>query len=283
MSDDVISLRPYRPIGLSRPRIMGIVNVTPDSFSDGGHYIEVDAAIAHGEALVAAGAQLVDVGGESTRPGAERVAAREEQRRVLPVIEGLADRGIPVSVDTMNASTALAAAELGALVINDVSAGLADPGMARVAAETGLHYIASHWRGPSAPGQSAAPSTSYGNVLRDVRNELKNRAAELIVNGVRPDRIILDPGIGFAKTADQNWQLLANIAALGTIGYPVLIGASRKRFLGALVATDAPTSARDAATATISALAAQAGVWGVRVHNVAATKEALDVWEAMQP
>ena len=283
MSDDVISLRPYRPIGLSRPRIMGIVNVTPDSFSDGGHYIEVDAAIAHGEALVAAGAQLVDVGGESTRPGAERVTAREEQRRVLPVIEGLADRGIPVSVDTMNASTALAAAELGALVINDVSAGLADPGMARVAAETGLHYIASHWRGPSAPGQSAAPSTSYGNVLRDVRNELKNRAAELIVNGVRPDRIILDPGIGFAKTADQNWQLLANIAALGTIGYPVLIGASRKRFLGALVATDAPTSARDAATATISALAAQAGVWGVRVHNVAATKEALDVWEAMQP
>ena len=283
MSDDVISLRPYRPIGLSRPRIMGIVNVTPDSFSDGGHYIEVDAAIAHGEALVAAGAQLVDVGGESTRPGAERVTAREEQRRVLPVIEGLADRGIPVSVDTMNASTALAAAELGALIINDVSAGLADPGMARVAAETGLHYIASHWRGPSAPGQSAVPSTSYGNVLRDVRNELKNRAAELIVNGVRPDRIILDPGIGFAKTADQNWQLLANIAALGTIGYPVLIGASRKRFLGALVATDAPTSARDAATATISALAAQAGVWGVRVHNVAATKEALDVWEAMQP
>ena len=283
MSDDVISLRPYRPIGLSRPRIMGIVNVTPDSFSDGGHYIEVDAAIAHGEALVAAGAQLVDVGGESTRPGAERVAAREEQRRVLPVIEGLADRGIPVSVDTMNASTALAAAELGALIINDVSAGLADPGMARVAAETGLHYIASHWRGPSAPGQLAGPSTSYGNVLRDVRNELKNRAAELIVNGVRPDRIILDPGIGFAKTADQNWQLLANIAALGTIGYPVLIGASRKRFLGALVATDAPTSARDAATATISALAAQAGVWGVRVHNVAATKEALDVWEAMQP
>ena len=283
MSDDVISLRPYRPIGLSRPRIMGIVNVTPDSFSDGGHYIEVDAAIAHGEALVAAGAQLVDVGGESTRPGAERVAAREEQRRVLPVIEGLADRGIPVSVDTMNASTALAAAELGALIINDVSAGLADPGMARVAAETGLHYIASHWRGSSAPGQSAAPSTGYGNVLRDVRNELKNRAAELIVNGVRPDRIILDPGIGFAKTADQNWQLLANIAALGTIGYPVLIGASRKRFLGALVATDAPTSARDAATATISALAAQAGVWGVRVHNVAATKEALDVWEAMQP
>ena len=288
MSSELIALRPYRPIGLTRPRIMGIVNVTPDSFSDGGDFLRLDAAIVHAEALVAAGAQLVDVGGESTRPGAERVSAAEEQRRVLPVIEALVDRGIPVSVDTLNASTALAAAELGVVIINDVSAGLADPGMARVAAETGLHFVASHWvannwRGANAPGVESRPSASYGNVLRDVRNDLKNRVAELIVNGVRPDRIILDPGIGFAKTAEQNWQLLANIAALGTIGYPILIGASRKRFLGALVAQDAPTAARDPATATISALAAQAGVWGVRVHNVAATKTALDVWEAMQP
>ena len=288
MNSELIALRPYRPIGLTRPRIMGIVNVTPDSFSDGGDFLRLDAAIVHAEALVAAGAQLVDVGGESTRPGAERVSAAEEQRRVLPVIEALVDRGIPVSVDTLNASTALAAAELGVVIINDVSAGLADPGMARVAAETGLHFIASHWvannwRGANAPGDESRPSASYGNVLRDVRNDLKNRVAELIVNGVRPDRIILDPGIGFAKTAEQNWQLLANIAALGTIGYPILIGASRKRFLGALVAPDAPTAARDPATATISALAAQAGVWGVRVHNVAATKTALDVWEAMQP
>jgi len=240
---------------------MGIVNVTPDSFSDGGDFLRLDAAIVHAEALVAAGAQLVDVGGESTRPGAERVSAAEEQRRVLPVIEALVDRGIPVSVDTLNASTALAAAELGVVIINDVSAGLADPGMARVAAETGLHFVASHWvannwRGANAPGVESRPSASYGNVLRDVRNDLKNRVAELIVNGVRPDRIILDPGIGFAKTAEQNWQLLANIAALGTIGYPILIGASRKRFLGALVAPDAPTAARDPATATISALAA---------------------------
>ena len=288
MSGELVALRPYRPIGLTRPRIMGIVNVTPDSFSDGGDFLRLDAAIVHAEALVAAGAQLVDVGGESTRPGAERVSAAEEQRRVLPVIEALVDRGIPVSVDTLNASTALAAAELGVVIINDVSAGLADPGMARVAAETGLHFIASHWvannwRGANAPGDESRPSASYGNVLRDVRNDLKNRVAELIVNGVRPDRIILDPGIGFAKTAEQNWQLLANIAALGTIGYPILIGASRKRFLGALIAPDAPTAARDPATATISALAAQAGVWGVRVHNVAATKTALDVWEAMQP
>jgi len=288
MNSEFVALRPYRPIGLTRPRIMGIVNVTPDSFSDGGDYLRLDAAIAHAEALVAAGAQLVDVGGESTRPGAERVSVVEEQRRVLPVIEALADRGIPVSVDTLNASTALAAAELGVVIINDVSAGLADPGMARVAAETGLHFVASHWiasigRGLNAPGDGSRPSTSHGTVLRDVRNDLKNRVAELIVNGVRPDRIILDPGIGFAKTAEENWQLLANIAALGTIGYPVLIGASRKRFLGALLAPDAPTTARDPATATISALAAQAGVWGVRVHNVAATKTALDVWEAMQP
>jgi len=288
MNSEFVALRPYRPIGLTRPRIMGIVNVTPDSFSDGGDYLRLDAAIAHAEALVAAGAQLVDVGGESTRPGAERVSAVEEQRRVLPVIEALADRGIPVSVDTLNASTALAAAELGVVIINDVSAGLADPGMARVAAETGLHFVASHWsasngRGLNAPGDGSRSSTSHGTVLRDVRNDLKNRVAELIVNGVRPDRIILDPGIGFAKTAEENWQLLANIAALSTIGYPVLIGASRKRFLGALLAPDAPTTARDPATATISALAAQAGVWGVRVHNVAATKTALDVWEAMQP
>jgi dihydropteroate synthase len=283
VSGELVSLRPYRPVGLSRPRIMGIVNVTPDSFSDGGLYLNQDAAIAHGEELVAAGAQLVDVGGESTRPGAERVSASEEQRRVLPVIEALADRGIPVSIDTMNASTALAAAELGAVIINDVSAGLADPGMGRVAAETGLHFVASHWVASHSVDSLAAPRTSYGNVLRDVRNDLKNRVAELIVNGVRPDRIILDPGIGFAKTAEQNWQLLANIAALATIGYPVLIGASRKRFLAALVAPDAPPAARDPATATISALAAQAGVWGVRVHNVASTKDALDVWEAMQP
>jgi len=288
MNSELTALRPYRPIGLTRPRIMGIVNVTPDSFSDGGDFLQLDAAIKHAEALVAAGAQLVDVGGESTRPGAERVSATEEQRRVLPVIAALVDRGIPVSVDTLNASTALAAAELGVVIINDVSAGLADPGMARVAAETGLHFVAGHWvakdwRGTNAPGVESRPGASSGNVLRDVRNDLKNRVAELIVDGVRPDRIILDPGIGFAKTAEQNWQLLANIAALGTIGYPVLIGASRKRFLGALVAPDAPTAARDPATATISALAAQAGVWGVRVHNVAATKTALDVWEAMQP
>ncbi len=280
MSSEIVSLRPHRPIGLSRPRIMGIVNITPDSFSDGGEFLNLDDAIIRGVELMRAGAQLIDVGGESTRPGADRVPIRQEQLRVLPVISGLVDRGIPVSVDTMNAATALAAAELGAVLINDVSGGLADEGMARVAAETGLHFLAMHWRGPS---KTMSVNTAYGNVLKDVRNELKLRVAELIVNGVRPDRIILDPGIGFAKTAAQNWQLLSNLPALGTIGYPILIGASRKRFLGELLPGSATTKDRDPATATISALAAQAGVWGIRVHDVAGTTAALDVWEAMQP
>ncbi|MET4780357.1 dihydropteroate synthase [Glaciihabitans sp. UYNi722] len=280
MSNEIVSLRPYRPVGLSRPRIMGVLNMTPDSFSDGGLFTQIDAAIARGAELVAAGAQLIDVGGESTRPGAERLPVEEEQRRVLPVIEALTDRGIPVSIDTMNASTALAAAERGVVLINDVSGGLADEGMPRVAAETGLHFVAMHWRGPS---KTMDENSVYENVLKDVRNELKNRVAELIINGVRPDRIILDPGIGFAKTTVHNWKLLSNLAALETIGYPILIGASRKRFLGTLLPKEAPTTDRDPATATISALAAQAGVWGIRVHDVAGTKAALDVWEAMQP
>ncbi|MES2171947.1 MAG: dihydropteroate synthase [Actinomycetota bacterium] len=276
---EVVSLRPHSPVSLSRPRIMGIVNITPDSFSDGGEFLNLDDAIIKGVELSRAGAQLIDVGGESTRPGAERVPIEQEQLRVLPVIQGLIDRGIAVSIDTMNAATALAAAEIGATVINDVSGGLADEGMPRVAAETGLHFVAMHWRGPS---KDMAANNQYKNVLKDVRDELKNRVAELIVNGVQPDRIILDPGIGFAKDSAQNWKLLSNLPALGTIGYPILIGASRKRFLGELLPDDASTKDRDPATATISALAAQAGVWGVRVHDVAGTKAALDVWEAMQ-
>ncbi len=276
---ELVSLRPHSPVSLSRPRIMGIVNITPDSFSDGGEFLNLDDAIIKGVDLSRAGAQLIDVGGESTRPGAERVPIEQEQLRVLPVIQGLVDRGVAVSVDTMNASTALAAAEIGATVINDVSGGLADEGMARVAAETGLHFVAMHWRGPS---KDMAANNQYKNVLKDVRDELKNRVAELIVNGVQPDRIILDPGIGFAKDSAQNWKLLSNLPALGTIGYPILIGASRKRFLGELLPGDSSTKDRDPATATISALAAQAGVWGVRVHDVAGTKAALDVWEAMQ-
>ena len=280
MNSEVVSLRPYRPISPTRPRVMGVLNITPDSFSDGGEFVSLDDAIERGVELTRAGAQLIDVGGESTRPGAERVPVRQEQLRVLPVIRGLVERGIAVSVDTMNAATALAAAEAGAVIINDVSGGLADEGMRRVAAETGLYFLAMHWRGPSA---TMAARAQYGDVVHDVREELKSRVAELIVSGVRPDRIILDPGIGFAKTAEQNWRLLAHLRAVESIGYPVLIGVSRKRFLGALLPEGASPKQRDPATATISALAAQAGVWGVRVHDVAGTRAALDVWEAMQP
>jgi len=280
VNSEVVSLRPYRPISPTRPRVMGVLNITPDSFSDGGEFVSLDDAIERGVELTRAGAQLIDVGGESTRPGAERVPVRQEQLRVLPVIRGLVERGIAVSVDTMNAATALAAAEAGAVIINDVSGGLADEGMRRVAAETGLYFLAMHWRGPSA---TMAARAQYGDVVHDVREELKSRVAELIVSGVRPDRIILDPGIGFAKTAEQNWRLLAHLRAIESIGYPVLIGVSRKSFLGALLPEGASPKQRDPATATISALAAQAGVWGVRVHDVAGTRAALDVWEAMQP
>jgi dihydropteroate synthase len=180
----------------------------------------------------------------------------------------------------MNASTALAAAEAGAAIINDVSGGLADRAMPRVAAETGLHFVANHWRDG---GANSEVDAHYGNVLADVRNELEERVTDLLEAGVSAERIILDPGLGFAKTADQNWQLLSHLPVLNSIGYPVLIGASRKRFLGTFVAPLAPTSDRDVPTATISVLAAQSGVWGLRVHDVALTRSALDVWEAMQP
>ncbi|MBX3092333.1 MAG: dihydropteroate synthase [Cryobacterium sp.] len=260
------------------PLIMGILNVTPDSFSDGGLYNNFDDAVDHAVQLVEAGATVIDVGGESTRPGAERLAVDKEQARVLPVIRELIARDVPVSIDTMNAATAAAALDLGAVLVNDVSGGLADKGMARLIAESGIEYVAMHWRGHSAKMDSAAV---YTDVVRDVRNELKHRVAELIVAGVRPDRIILDPGLGFAKTAQHNWQLLGRLRELETLGHRILIGASRKKFLGELLPEGAPTADRDPATATISALAAEAGVWGVRVHDVAGTLAALQVWESL--
>lgn len=260
-----------------RPAIMGILNVTPDSFSDGGLYNTFDDAVDHAVRLVNAGANIIDVGGESTRPGAERLPIEKEQARVLPVIRELVARDIPVSVDTMNAATAAAAIDIGAVLVNDVSGGLADRGMARLIAESGIDYVAMHWRGHSSRMDDLAV---YSDVVRDVRNELKHRVAELIVAGVRPDRIILDPGLGFAKTSQHNWRLLGRLRELETLGHRVLIGASRKRFLGDLLPEGAPTSDRDPATATISALAAESGVWGVRVHDVAGTLAALELWEA---
>ena len=256
-------------------QVMGILNVTPDSFSDGGQFASVEEAIARGIELRDQGAAVVDVGGESTRPGAERVPVAEEIDRVVPVITGLVAARVAVSVDTMNAETAFAAAKAGASVINDVSGGLADPEMYRLVAQTGLHYIAMHWRGFSTDMDELA---QYDDVVADVRSELKARLAEMIVCGIDPDRVILDPGLGFAKTAEHNWQLLAHLDELAALGHRVLIGASRKRFLQPFGEQPAQ---RDDATAIISALADRAGVWGVRVHDVPTTRRALRIADAM--
>jgi dihydropteroate synthase len=258
---------------------MGVVNVTPDSFSDGGRWFDADAAIAHGLELVADGADIVDVGGESTRPGAARVEPDEELRRVVPVIRELTTRGIHVSVDTMRAATAAAAVEAGAEIINDVSAGLADAAMARIAAESGARYVAMHWRGHSDRMDDLA---EYRDVAVEVRDELARRVDALVAAGVAHDRIILDPGLGFAKRGEQNWELLARLDVLAALGMPLLIGASRKRFLGALLPDGAPVEERDLPTAVISALSAQAGAWGVRVHDVRSTRIALGVARAWQ-
>ncbi|RKR75705.1 dihydropteroate synthase [Frondihabitans australicus] len=262
-----------------RTLIMGVLNVTLDSFSDGGRYARFDDAVEHARRMASDGADLIDVGGESTRPGAPRVEVHEEQRRVIPVIRELVALGLRVSVDTMNAATAFAAVEAGAEVVNDVSGGLADPNMAQVVADTDATYIAMHWRGHSATMQQHA---QYSSAVAEVKAELFQRVAELVVQGVDPARIVIDPGLGFAKLAQHNWQLLGHLHELDELGLPVLVAASRKRFLGGLLPEDAGVRERDPATAVISALAAQAGAWGVRVHDVASTRAALDVWEAWQ-
>ncbi|MGV8876907.1 MAG: dihydropteroate synthase [Rhodoglobus sp.] len=261
------------------PRVMGILNVTPDSFSDGGQFDHVDRAIARGIELRNQGADVVDVGGESTRPGAERVPQEREAQRVIPVIAALTAEGVTVSIDTMNAQTALAAANAGASIINDVSGGLADAEMYRTVAETELTYIAMHWRGHST---EMAHLAHYDDVVADVRHELTERVAQMVVWGISPERIVIDPGLGFAKTARHNWALLARLDELSALGFPVLIGASRKRFLGKLMPKDASITDRDLATAVISTIAAQAHVWGVRVHDVPSTQVALAVYAALQ-
>jgi dihydropteroate synthase len=274
-SEMVLVRRSARP----RPRIMGILNVTPDSFSDGGRWNGVDDAIRHGAEMHEQGADIIDVGGESTRPGAERVSVEEEQQRVLPVVRGLSERGIRVSIDTLNASTAAAAAEAGAAIVNDVSGGLADPEMFRTIAGLEVDYIVSHWRGHS---DTMAEHARYDEVVGEVRTEIQRRVAELIVWGVDERRLVIDPGLGFAKTGAHNWRLLGNLDRLQSLGYPVLVGASRKGFLGELLAHDATPVDRDPATAVISALAAQAGAWGVRVHDIESTRAALAVWTAWE-
>lgn len=259
--------------------VMGVVNVTPDSFSDGGSWFEPAAAIDHGLTLHTQGADLLDVGGESTRPGAERPPVDEELRRVLPVVRALADAGILLSVDTMRAHVAAQGIESGARMVNDVSGGLADPDMLRVLAEAGLPYVLMHWRGHSGHMQEL---TDYDDVVRDVIAELRPRLDAAVQAGIAPERIVVDPGLGFAKTAEHNWMLLARLAELEELGFPVLVGASRKAFLGRLLADDVtgdprPAPARDAATAAVSALAAAAGAWCVRVHEVPSTVDAVRV------
>lgn len=263
--------------------VMGIVNVTPDSFSDGGLYLDAHTAIAHGLALHAAGAALLDVGGESTRPGAERVHPGIERERVLPVVRALAERGATVSIDTMNASTAVAAVEAGARIVNDVSGGLADPGMLSAVAATDADIVLQHWRGPSTDMYARA---QYGDIVSEVLTELEARVRAAAAAGIAPSRVIVDPGIGFGKQGAQNWAVLEALPRIVGTGRRVLVGTSRKRFLSELLAPDGAEASiprRDLATAVTSVLAAQAGVWAVRVHDVAATVDALRVaaaWES---
>jgi dihydropteroate synthase len=249
--------------------VMGVLNVTPDSFSDGGRYTSVEDAVAHGVAMRAVGADLVDVGGESTRPGAQRVEAAEETRRILPVVKALAALDVPISVDTYRASVAAAAIEAGATVVNDVSGGLGDVDMARVVRDAGCPWVLMHWRGHSASMQQLA---HYDNVVAEVRDELSARVDAALAAGVDAGKIVLDPGLGFAKTAAHNWALLASLDSLVELGFPVLVASSRKSFLGRLLA-DAdgeprPVDEREDATTALTAYAALRGVWGVRVHDV---------------
>jgi dihydropteroate synthase len=272
--------------GLPQPgrcAVMGVLNVTPDSFSDGGRYLDRDHAVAHAVAMRDAGADLIDVGGESTRPGAGRVDAGTERARVLPVVRELVAAGVPVSIDTTRAEVAADALAAGAAVVNDVSGGLADPRMAAVVAAARVPWILMHWRGHSRGMQQLA---SYEDVLGEVRAELVARADAAVLAGVDPGLLVLDPGLGFAKTAAHNWALLRRLDVLVALGFPVLVGASRKRFLGDLLAdvdgVPRPADRRDIATAAVTALAAHAGAWGVRVHDVASSMDAVAVATAWQ-
>ena len=260
-----------------RAVIMGIVNMTVDSFSDGGKFVDHDRAVAHALDLVSAGADIIDVGGESTRPGATRVPHEVERARVVPVIAELSSRGVAVSVDTLNASTAQAAVEAGARFVNDVSGGLADEQMLRTVAQSTAVYIAGHWRGTPATMNSMA---TYDDVVGEVSAELAQRVDALRATGVSNERIVLDPGLGFAKTSVHNWLLLTHLNELRELGFPVLVGASRKRFIAELLPEGAPMHDRDLPSALVAARAVAAGAWGVRVHDVRATRLALAVNEA---
>ena len=280
-----MTIDPLQPIG--RTRIMGVINVTPDSFSDGGQWMDADAAVKHGLDLVSDGADLVDVGGESTRPGAIRIDAAEELRRIIPVVRALAEEGVTVSVDTMRAEVAEAALQAGARMINDVSGGRADPDMFAVAAAAGVPTVVMHWRGHSAQMQDL---TAYDQLAPDVIAELAEQVDAALAAGVSQDRIIVDPGLGFSKTGEQNWTVLSQLDHFIGLGFPLLLAASRKRFLGELLGDPStgtesalrPVDDREAATVAISTLAARAGAWAVRVHEPKASADAVRVVARIQ-
>jgi len=244
--------------------VMGILNVTPDSFSDGGEFESLESAVAHGLAMIADGADIIDVGGESTRPGAIRITEEEELSRVIPVIKELSQHGAVISIDTMRSGVARAAVEVGATYINDVSGGLADSQMHHIVADLGTKYILMHWRGHSVDMNSKA---IYSDVVEEVKTELKEQVGKALAAGVAKEKIILDPGIGFAKESEHNWELIHRITEIVDLGFPVLVGASRKRFLGG----DSPLE-REAATLKITEDLLSTGIWGVRVHSVAPHK-----------
>ncbi|MCZ7415089.1 dihydropteroate synthase [Streptomyces sp. WMMC897] len=280
--------RPLRTVdGLpewGRCGVMGVINVTPDSFSDGGRWFDTTAAVKHGLDLVAEGADLVDVGGESTRPGALRVDEEEELRRVLPVVRGLAGEGVLVSVDTMRASVAERAVAAGARLVNDVSGGRADPDMVPVVAEAEVPFVVMHWRGQSVDMNDRAV---YGDVVREVTDELRSALDQAVAGGIAIERVVVDPGLGFAKNAEHDLALVAALRELDAeLGRPLLVAASRKRFLGRVLAGEPgsappPARERDAATAAVSALAARDGAWAVRVHEVRASADAVRVARAV--
>ncbi len=266
---------------LDRTIVMGILNVTPDSFSDGGRWADPTLAIDRGRRLYSEGADLVDVGGESTRPGARRSPAEDEVARVLPVVSALASEGIPISIDTMRAEVAQACVAAGAILVNDVSGGRADEGMLPWLATSTVPYVAMHWRGPSDVMEDLA---TYDDVVADVVAELQARLDALSAAGVDLERVVLDPGLGFAKRSPHNWALLRDLDVIAGLGRPLLIGASRKRFLGDVLADEReqvrPLAGRDAAGDAVTALAAYLGVWCVRVHEVRASRDAVLVAQA---
>ena len=276
-------------MAFNRPLVMGVLNVTPDSFSDGGQFSAEEDAVNHARLLIAAGSNIIDIGGESTRPGAERVSIDEEQRRVISVISRVAAEtsfvasGARISIDTMNSQTARAAVAAGAQIINDVSGGLADKEMFAVAAETGAILVISHWRGFS---DRMDTLNEYQDIARDVAAELSTQVDAAIEAGVKRENIAIDPGLGFAKDMQQNWKLVARLDELEKLNLPILVGASRKRFIAGMLEPDeageVSNSRRDLATAVLTALLLQRKLWGIRVHNVLATTDAIDVVEALR-